>query len=147
MMHAATINAYIALGSNLGDRHANIRSALIQLDATSGIEAIKISSIIETAPVGPPGQGPYLNAAARLVTTLTPQQLLQRFLEIEAAHGRDRTKQLRWGARQLDLDLLLYGDQIIDEPGLRVPHPCMTERSFVLIPLAEIAPDVIHPAH
>jgi len=136
--------AYIALGANLGDRRAAIESALAALDDHAAIEVTAVSPIIETEPVGPP-QGRYLNAAARLRTTLAPRALLAVMLDIEAAHGRRRGDEVRWGPRRLDLDLLLYGDRIIDEPGLRVPHPRLAERSFVLEPLAAIADDVIHP--
>lgn len=137
--------AYIALGSNLGDRHAMIRSALTSLRATPGVEVIAVSRIIETAPVGGPGQGAYLNAAAELRTTLSPRDLLNTCLSIERAHGRDRASAQHWGPRVLDIDLLLYGGRIIDEPGLCVPHPRMLERRFVLAPLAEIAPAAMHP--
>jgi 2-amino-4-hydroxy-6-hydroxymethyldihydropteridine diphosphokinase len=137
--------AYVALGSNLGDRSANIQFALEALAASPGIELTKVSRIIETAPVGSPGQGDYLNAAARVDTSLSARQLLDRFLEIETARGRIRHASERWGPRVLDIDLLLYGVQVIDEPGLRVPHPRMVERAFVLTPLAEIAPDALHP--
>jgi 2-amino-4-hydroxy-6-hydroxymethyldihydropteridine diphosphokinase len=143
---AAHTDVYIALGSNLGDRMAHLNGAIKELRATAGIEVLAVSRIIETAPVGPPGQGPYLNAAAHLRTTLAPRGLLNACLAIEAGHGRRRSEAQRWGARQLDIDLLLYGDQVIDEPGMRVPHPRMLERDFVMIPLVEIAPDFVHPA-
>jgi len=143
MADAAT--AYLALGSNLGDRAATLQSAISELDADPEIDVLRVSAFIETQPVGPPGQGAYLNAAAAVDTTLSPRTLLDRLLEIERRHGRDRSMEPRWGPRMLDLDLLLFGDRIIDEPGLRVPHPRMHERSFVLRPLAEIASDVLHP--
>ena len=137
--------AYIGLGANLGDRRRNLESALATLASTSGIEVAATSTIIETVPVGPSGQGLYLNAAARLRTALDPRRLLEVCLAIEADHGRDRRREDRGGPRRLDLDLLLYDDRIIDEPGLTVPHPRLHERSFVLGPLAEIAESVIHP--
>lgn len=142
MNHAT---AYIAMGSNLGDREAAIRGAIAQLAETTGVQVIELSDIIETPPMGQPGQGPYLNAAACLQTSLKPRKLLQRFLEIEAEHGRERADTGKWGPRQLDIDLLLYDQRIIDEPGLTVPHPHMHERMFVLAPLAQIAGDVVHP--
>ena len=137
--------AYIGLGSNLGDRRRNLESALGALRETTGIEMIAVSMLIETEPQGPPGQDRYLNGAATIRTKLPPRGLLHTMLEIESAHGRDRTMQGRWGPRRLDLDLLLYADRIIDEPELVVPHPRMHQRAFVLAPLAEIAPDAVHP--
>lgn len=137
--------AYIGLGSNLGDRRRNLESALDALRETTGIELVAVSTLIETEPEGPPGQDRYLNGAATIRTKLSPQGLLQVMLEIESAHGRDRTKEGRWGPRRLDLDLLMYADRIIDEPELVVPHPRMHRRTFVLAPLAEIAPDAVHP--
>ncbi|MFO8007061.1 MAG: 2-amino-4-hydroxy-6-hydroxymethyldihydropteridine diphosphokinase, partial [Candidatus Brocadiia bacterium] len=103
----------------------------------------QVSSFIETEPVGGPPQGPYINAAAELRTTLSPRELLEELLDVEDKLGRVRT--VHWGPRKLDLDLLLYEDQIIDEPGLQVPHPHMHKRPFVLDPLSEIAPEVTHP--
>lgn len=138
-------NVYIALGSNLGDRRANIDSAIADLRASPEIEVVAVSSLIETEPVGPVGQGLYLNAAAALCTSFSPRGLLDLCLAIEVAHGRDRRTQTRWGPRTLDIDLLLYEQLIIDEPGLRIPHPHMAERRFVLEPLAEIAPHALHP--
>jgi len=137
--------AYIALGSNLGDRRRHLESALDDLAATEGIEVRAISEYLETEPQGPPGQGPYLNAAAALRCEIEPRRLLNTMLAIEAARGRDRAGEQRWGPRTLDLDLLLFGSRIIDEPGLVVPHPRLHERPFVLVPLARIAPDAMHP--
>lgn len=101
----------------------------------------RCSATLETEPVGPMKQGPYLNAAVLASTTLEPRPLLERLHEIERSMGRDRAREQRWGPRTLDLDLLLYADRIIDEPGLCVPHPRLHERLFVLEPLAQIAPD------
>lgn len=144
--------AYIALGSNLGNREHSLRSALQQLAETAGTDVQAVSDFIETEPVGPPGQGPYLNAAAELCTSLSPRELLNRMLSIEVAHGRDRASGgggasggEKWGPRTLDLDLLLFDDLIIDEPGLTLPHPRMCERTFVLRPLAQIAGGITHP--
>lgn len=136
--------AYIALGSNVGDRRDHLNAAISQLTARPGIEVLKVSSYHETDPVGgPAGQGKYLNAAAEIRTALSPAELLARLQEIEAGLGRVRDE--RFGPRTLDLDLLLYGLEIIHTADLTVPHPRMHERSFVLKPLAEIAPLAVHP--
>lgn len=135
-----THRAYIAIGSNLGPRHATIHAGVRDLGRVPGVRVVRLSSAIETDPVGPPGQGPYLNAAAELDTTLDPRALLDAMLAVERLHGRDRSSGERWGPRTLDLDLLLYDDLAIDEPGLTLPHPRMHERAFVLRPLSEIAP-------
>lgn len=138
-----THRAYIGIGSNLGPRHATIHAGVRALGNVPGIRVVRLSSIIETDPVGPPGQGPYLNAAAELETTLDPHALLDAMLKVERAHGRDRSAGERWGPRTLDLDLLIYDDLVLDEPGLTLPHPRMRERPFVLRPLAEIAPGLV----
>jgi 2-amino-4-hydroxy-6-hydroxymethyldihydropteridine diphosphokinase len=136
--------AYIALGANLGDRQQNLRAALDLLNATPGVRVTGVSSFLENPAVGgPPDSPPFLNAAAELETTLEPRALLDRLLEIERTLGRERRQ--KWGPRPIDLDLLLYGDRILDEPDLKVPHPLMHERRFVLQPLAEIAPASVHP--
>lgn len=139
-----TVTAYIALGSNLGDRRAYLDRALQALRDQPGIVVSRISSYHETEPVGgPPQQGKYLNAAAELQTDLEPAELMRTLLEVEKGLGRVRSEPN--APRTIDLDLLLYGDRVIDEPGLVVPHPRMHERLFVLEPLFEIAPQVIHP--
>jgi 2-amino-4-hydroxy-6-hydroxymethyldihydropteridine diphosphokinase len=139
-----TTPAYIGLGSNLGDRAALLARALAALGALSGVALARVSSVYETAPVGgPAGQGPYLNQVAEILTTVAPADLLVRLLAIETDLGRVRTE--RFGPRSIDLDLLLYGDVILDRPELVLPHPRMHERLFVLDPLAEIAPGVVHP--
>lgn len=145
MTAAHHVRCAIALGSNLGDRAATLRSAIEALREADQVRVIRVSSFIETEPVGPPGQGPYLNAAAVLETSLPARALLDLMLEIEREHGRDRRGAVPNGPRTLDLDLLLYGDAVISEPGLVVPHPRMLERRFVLDPLCEIAPDMVHP--
>lgn len=109
------------------------------------MEILSESTIIETPPVGEIEQGAYLNGVIQISTTLNARALLGALLGIEADHGRDRGLEQRWGPRILDLDLILFGDEVIDEPGLVVPHPRLHERSFVLVPLAEIAPDVMIP--
>jgi 2-amino-4-hydroxy-6-hydroxymethyldihydropteridine diphosphokinase len=136
--------AIIGLGSNLGDRRATLDGAIAALAVTPGVGVRRVSSYHETDPVGgPPGQGRYLNAAAVLQTTLDPLGLLRALEAIEARFGRVRT--VRWGERTLDLDLLLFGDRIIQTPELTVPHPRLAERRFVLEPMAEVAPDAIEP--
>ena len=132
--------AYVGLGSNLGDREALIRRA------AEAIGAVRLSTIRETEPWGLQEQPPYLNAVAELETSLTPRQLLDRLLEVEGQLGRERVG-LRWGPRTIDLDLLLYGNQVVEEPGLRVPHPYLLERRFVLEPLAELIPAQRIPGH
>ena len=136
--------ACIALGSNLGDRRRTLEGAIAALGTTRGVTVRKVSSFHETEPVGgPPGQGMFLNAAAVLETTLDPLELLHTLQQIEERFGRVRT--VRWGERTLDLDILLFGDQIIDTPELTVPHPGLRVRRFVLEPLAEVAPDARDP--
>ncbi len=136
--------ALIGLGSNLGDRKANLDGAVETLGRVSGIAVHAVSSYHETKPVGGPGgQGAFLNASAAIETALEPLALLRRLHQVEASTGRVRT--VRWGERTLDLDLLLYGDAIVDTPELTVPHPRMAVRRFVLAPLEEIAPDCTDP--
>jgi 2-amino-4-hydroxy-6-hydroxymethyldihydropteridine diphosphokinase len=137
--------AYIALGSNLGDRLAHLHAALDALAALPGTVITERSDIIETEPVGSAAQGRYLNAVAALDTALAARALLDALLAIESSAGRVRSASSRWGPRTLDLDLLLFGDGIIAERGLIVPHPRLHERRFVLEPLAQIAPDAVHP--
>lgn len=132
----------IALGSNLGDSRAILEGALAALDNTPGIALYRHSSWYQTAPVGPP-QPDYLNGCALLRVQLAPQELLEILLGIERQFGRHRRE--RWGPRILDLDLLLYDRLVLETPGLQLPHPHMKERAFVLVPLAEIAPDWIEP--
>jgi 2-amino-4-hydroxy-6-hydroxymethyldihydropteridine diphosphokinase len=136
--------ALIGLGSNLGDRVANLEGAIATLNQVSGITVRQVSSFHETEPVGgPPGQGMFLNAAAQLETDLEPLALLHVLQEIEARFGRQRT--VRWGERTLDLDLLLFDDQVIDTPELCLPHERMRTRRFVLEPLVEVAPRAVDP--
>lgn len=141
----APVIAAVALGSNLGDRRAHIDFAFGALGGLPDSRLVARSSVVETAPVGPVEQGAYLNAAALLETSLSARDLLDRLLSVELQRGRDRGREQRWGPRTLDLDLLLYGDRVIDEPGLSVPHPRLHERLFVLHPLAKIAPDLVVP--
>lgn len=129
--------AFLGLGSNLGDRWANLRTAVDALP-----DVVAVSPVYETDPVGgPDGQGPYLNCVVMLITDRTPRQLLSVCRELETAAGRTRGE--RWGPRTLDVDVLLVGDAVVDDPDLQVPHPRMWERPFVLVPLADIAPDLV----
>ena len=139
------MRAYVGLGSNLGEREATLWKALEGLGATEGIEVLAVSSFRETDPVGVIDQPRFVNAAAALETSLSPRELLERLLGVERSLGRDRAVEERWGPRTLDLDLLLYGGESIDEPGLEVPHPRLTERAFVLEPLLELDPDLRLP--
>lgn len=135
--------AYIGVGSNLGDRLAMLNLAIKELASLEQIDIVSVSGVWETSPIGPGEQNDYLNGAALLRTDLPPRGLLDALLAAEQAQGRKRL--VRWGPRTLDLDLLLYGDQQVEEPGLSVPHPWLTRRRFVLEPLLEIAPELIHP--
>lgn len=133
--------AYLSLGSNLGDREKNVHTALAELAAYGTITAI--SALHETAPVGIINQPLFLNAVAAFTTKLEPHQLLEAIHKIEAGLGRTRI--VRFGPRTIDIDILFYDDLILNEPSLTLPHPHLHERSFVLTPLAEIAPHHIHP--
>ena len=134
---------YIGLGSNLGDREGNLRDALELMNAEPSITVRRVSSFIDTQPVGGPPQGSYLNAVAEVETALEPRELLDALQRIERSLGRVRT--VRWGPRTIDLDIVLLGDAVVDEPGLEIPHPRMHEREFVLRPLCELAPGALHP--
>lgn len=138
--------AYIALGGNLGDRSETLGAATAMLDECDGVSVLCVSGMIETEPVGgPEGQENYLNAAAKLETSLSPAELLGILHDIERKLGRDRSSEQRWGPRTCDLDILLLGDVVLDTPELTIPHPRMHQRKFVLGPLSEIAGDVVHP--
>jgi 2-amino-4-hydroxy-6-hydroxymethyldihydropteridine diphosphokinase len=141
-MQSPSAQVFLGLGSNLGDRLATLDAGLRALEAL-GFRTRALSSRYETEPVGGPAQGWYVNAVVRGETELPPRQLLEACLHVERQLGRER--RVRWEARTLDLDLLLYGDLVLDEPGLRVPHPRLCERRFVLEPLAELAPELRHP--
>jgi 2-amino-4-hydroxy-6-hydroxymethyldihydropteridine diphosphokinase len=138
--------AYVGLGANLGDRAATMHAALEQLSAEPGIEVVAVSSFRETEPVGIADQPRFLNAAAAVETEVAPHELLDRLLGIERRLGRTREGP-RFGPRTIDLDLLVYGDRRIDEPGLEVPHPRLHERLFALEPLAELDPQLVVPGH
>lgn len=137
-------SAYVGLGANLGDREATIRRAVELLAEREGIEVLAVSALRETDPVGLEDQPRFLNGAAVLETTLGPRALLETLLEVERVLGRTRDGP-RFGPRAIDLDLLLYGDETVDEPGLTVPHPRLHERRFALEPLAELDPALAIP--
>jgi 2-amino-4-hydroxy-6-hydroxymethyldihydropteridine diphosphokinase len=136
------VSAYLALGSNLGDRLETLRRAVALLDATDGIEVVRSSRVFETEPVGPP-QPAYLNAVLEIRTGLEPRPLLDACQAVEAALGRVRGE--RWGPRTLDVDVLTYDARTVDEPDLTIPHPRMHERAFVLVPLLELDPGPVLP--
>lgn len=136
------VTAYVALGTNLGILRENLDGALMRL-REKGLQITKVSSYIDTDPYGVTDQPRFLNAVCKVKTELLPQQLLKILLDTELEMGRVRLR--RWGERIIDLDLIFYGDEIINEPNLIVPHPDMQNRDFVLRPLAEIAPDKVHP--
>jgi len=136
-------DAYLALGANLGDRARSLAEALQLLDATLGMTLRAVSSVYETAPVGVTDQPAFLNLVARFECRLSPEELLAVAQEIERRLGRVRGR--RWGPRAIDIDLLLLGDETVDQPRLTIPHPELTRRQFVLVPLAEIAPELVLP--
>jgi len=137
---------YVGLGSNLADPRAQVERASRALAALPQTRLVQRSRLYRSAPWGRADQPEFVNAVVALQTELTPRELLEALLKIERAAGRARDA-TRWGPRVLDLDILLFGDRLIDEPGLHVPHPHLHERAFVLLPLAEIAPDLIVPGH
>jgi len=140
------VNAYVGLGSNLGDREALLRFALEALNAAPNLTIEAVSRVYETDPVGPGEQGAYLNAAVSIQTLLSAEQLLECLLAIELKAGRDRAAETeRWSARTLDLDLLFFGETIVELQRLQIPHPRLHERPFVLEPLCDLAPDFLHP--
>ena len=138
--------AYIGLGSNLGDREEALTAAVAALRANPGVAVVAESSVRETEPWGGIPQPNYLNAVVAVVTELAPAELLRELLDIERTLGRDRSAQVRFGPRTIDLDLLLYGDETVAEPGLEIPHPRIAERRFVLEPLVELDPGLVIPA-
>jgi 2-amino-4-hydroxy-6-hydroxymethyldihydropteridine diphosphokinase len=136
--------AYVGLGANLGDREPTLLAAVDALAGEEGIEVVAVSTLRDTEPVGVGEQPRFLNGVVALETTLTARELLDRLLAVEQRFGRVRSPG-EHGPRTLDLDLLLYGEAVIDEPGLTVPHPRLHERRFVLEPLAELAPGLVVP--
>ena len=143
-MSAGTI-ALVGLGGNLGDAAATLRQAFQELDALPSTRLLRASRLYRSRAWGRTDQPDFINAVAMLETTLGARELLDAMLGIEHGAGRERHPDERWGPRTLDLDLLLYGDAVMDEPGLHVPHPHLHERAFALVPLVEIAPDAMIP--
>lgn len=137
--------AFVGLGSNLGEPAQQLASAVQALAALPRSTLVAVSPGYESVPWGDPDQANFLNAVAAIDTALTPQQLLAELLRIELAHGRDRSSGRRNGPRTLDLDLLVHGARVVDEPGLQLPHPRLPERAFVLLPLHDLAPELEIP--
>jgi 2-amino-4-hydroxy-6-hydroxymethyldihydropteridine diphosphokinase len=138
--------AYVGLGANLGEREKTLRRAVELLAATRGIDVVALAKFRETEPVGPIRQPRFVNGAVAIETTLEPSELMAVLLAVERELGRVRDT-TRWGPRTVDLDLLLYGNEIVDEPEVKVPHPRLAERRFALEPLAELDPDLVVPGH
>lgn len=139
-----TTRAYVGLGANLGRREETLRRAVELLGGLKGVAVVALSSLRVTEPVGVVDQPPFLNGAVAIETDLSPRDLLEALLEIERTLGRIRDSS-RWGPRRIDLDLLLYGGEVVEEPGLSVPHPRLSERRFALEPLAELDPNLEIP--
>ena len=135
--------AYIGIGSNLGDTHGNCRKAIERMGRIPGCSVTGLSELYLTEPVGVEGQDWYVNGVIAISTSLSPQELIKGLYIIEADMGRVRKE--RWGPRTIDLDILLFGQDIIREPNLTIPHPRMHERRFVIAPMVELAPDLVHP--
>ena len=135
--------AYIAIGSNVGDREAYLRFAVMELDKARGVRITRVSQLMNTAPYGYTEQDDFLNGCLKIETLLTPHELLSLLQDIENRAGRERT--VRWGPRTLDLDIILYDDLVMSDEKLRIPHAQAHLRDFVLVPLNEIAPNVLHP--
>ena len=137
--------AFVGLGANLGDREGTIRRAVELLDAEPGVDVVALSTLRETDPVGYADQPTFVNGAVAIETELSPRELLERLLALERELGRVRGESPRFGPRAIDLDLLLYGDRVVEEPGLTVPHPRLAERRFALEPLHELDPGLTLP--
>jgi 2-amino-4-hydroxy-6-hydroxymethyldihydropteridine diphosphokinase len=144
-MMAAPVCAWIGLGGNLGDCAQRLETALDALAALPQTRLLRRSRLYRSPPWGIVEQPPFVNAVAEIETALTADALLAALLDIERGAGRTRDPARRWGPRELDLDLLLYGDRRIESPGLNVPHPRIGERAFVLVPMAELAPETLVP--
>lgn len=143
----APVSAFLGLGSNVGDRLTTLRAAIDDLHGHEEVTVEAVSAVYETTPVtgerlelADVPQEPYLNLVTCVTTSLRPRELLELAHAVEADHGRDRERELRWGPRTLDIDILLYDDLTLDDPDLTIPHPRLTERAFVLVPLAEVLP-------
>ena len=137
------VRVFAGIGGNVGDIAHTLSAAVARIERESSVRVLASSPVYRNPPVGPQDQPDYLNAVIELEVLLSPQDLLSLFLAVEMEFGRVRA--IRWGSRTLDLDILTYGDRIIDEPGLTIPHPHMHERPFVLVPLADLNPHAVHP--
>lgn len=147
MIADGAVRVYLGLGGNLGDVTATLQEAVADIDRLPQTRVVQCSRSYRTPAWGMTDQPDFINAVAQLHTGLAARTLLEGLQAIERRLGRDRTQDVRWGPRTLDLDVLLYGDSSMDEPGLTVPHPRMHLRAFVLLPLADIAPDLVLPGH
>jgi 2-amino-4-hydroxy-6-hydroxymethyldihydropteridine diphosphokinase len=136
--------AYLGIGSNVGERRSFCRRAVAQLDAAQGLDVVATSSLYETSPVGGPPQRSFVNLVCKIETSLDAQELLEMCNNIERRLGREPSE-MRWGPRVIDIDILTFGDEKLNEPGLEIPHPRMTMRRFVLVPLLEIDPEASDP--
>ena len=143
LLESSPIEVFLGLGSNVGDRQGHIDQALTQLDTENQIRIDSISSIIKTSPIGWTDQPQFLNGVVKIDTALSPFDLLKTIKRIEIQVGRKKRR--RWGPREIDLDILIYGDLVLDHPQLTIPHPEMIHRRFVLEPFSEIQPDFVHP--
>lgn len=141
------VDAFVGLGANLGDAEASVRAAIVALDELPCTQRVAASRLYASPAWGREDQPDFVNAVAWLRTALAARELLERLFAIERDFGRERSEGGRWGPRTLDLDLLLYGDSRLDEPGLQVPHPHLHQRAFALLPLLEIAPEAVIPGH
>lgn len=139
--------AFVGLGANLGDAQASVRAAAVRLGQLPETECLALSRLYRTPAWGLEAQPDFINAVAVLRTALEPVTLLEHLLAVEREFGRDRSREQRWGPRRLDLDLLLFGDRVLDVPGLQLPHPRLHERAFALVPLLDVAPDAWIPGH
>jgi 2-amino-4-hydroxy-6-hydroxymethyldihydropteridine diphosphokinase len=135
--------AYIGIGSNLGDKILNCKDSIARIDGTSGCEVTACSDLFKTEPEGVAGQQWYVNCVVEVKTERTPRELFDSLMAIELEMGRIRTE--KWGSRIIDLDLLIFGEQVLDSPDLVVPHPLLHTRRFVLEPLVQVAPELVHP--
>ena len=133
--------ALLSIGSNIGDRTANLTEAVRRLGAEQGVTVKAISPFYRTAPVGPVVQDDFINGAVRIITTLVPEELMRRCLAIEAQMGRDRANAVRWGPRLIDIEIILFDDITMHTDTLELPHPRFRERAFVLVPMVDIAPE------
>ena len=138
-----TKHVFLGLGSNLGDRETHLEDAICALGSHGSFNITALSSVLETEPMGNEKQGKFLNAVVEIETTMSPRELLHACLDIEIQQGRVRKG--KWGPRTIDIDILFFSDQLIQEDGLHIPHPEVHNRSFALLPMAEIAADFIHP--